>query len=112
MKRSLFLLVLMLAVYPASMGAQNKVSKPFSVTVGGNVVTLNWNASISPNIASYNIFRSTVSGGPYTKIDSSTTLSYTDLKALPHTTYFYVVTAVNSSGQESANSNEATAVIP
>src|SRR5277367_6172883 len=34
-------------------------------------VTLTWTASTSPNIAGYNIYKSSVSGGPYTKINST-----------------------------------------
>lgn len=77
-------------------------------------VALSWDASSSPDIAGYNIYRSTVSGGPYTKINSSldSTTSYTDNSVVDGTTYYYVTTAVNSSNQESGYSNQASATIP
>jgi fibronectin type 3 domain-containing protein len=39
-------------------------------------------------------------------------VSYTDPTVVNGTTYYYVTTAVDASGLESANSNEAVAVIP
>jgi fibronectin type 3 domain-containing protein len=76
-------------------------------------VALTWNASTS-TVSGYNVYRSTVSGSSYTKINSSlvTTLSYTDSTVQNGTTYFYVTTAVDSSGFESADSNEVSAAIP
>jgi fibronectin type 3 domain-containing protein len=75
---------------------------------GGNAqVSLTWTASTGA--ASYNVYRSTTSGGPYTRIASGvTSTSYTDSGLANGTTYFYVVIAVNSSGT-SGNSNQASA---
>ncbi len=74
---------------------------------------LTWNASTS-TVAGYNVYRSTVSGTGYTKMNSSlvTGLTYTDSTVQSATTYYYVVTAVDSSGNESINSNEVSAPIP
>src|SRR5437879_7706535 len=76
-------------------------------------VALSWNASTS-TVAGYNVYRGAVSGGPYAKISSSlvAVLDYTDSTVQHGTTYYYVTTAVDSSGNESAYSNEAPAVIP
>jgi hypothetical protein len=76
-------------------------------------VDLSWTASTSA-VSGYNVYRGTVSGGPYTKINSSliTTLTYTDTTVQSGTTYYYVATAVDSNGDESVNSNEASASIP
>ncbi len=77
-------------------------------------VTLNWVASTSSNITGYNVYRGTVSGGPYTNLNSTlvTGTSYTDTTVESGQTYYYVTTAVDSQGVESAYSNQATAVIP
>jgi hypothetical protein len=75
--------------------------------------TLGWTASTS-SVSGYNVYRSTVSGGSYTKVNSSLVggVSYTDSAVQNGTTYFYVTTAVDASGNESNFSNEAQAVIP
>jgi fibronectin type 3 domain-containing protein len=75
--------------------------------------SLAWNAS-SSTVSGYNVYRSTVSGSAYTKINSSVVsgLSYTDSTVQSSTTYFYVTTSVDSSGIESSYSNEVQAVIP
>ncbi len=77
-------------------------------------VALTWNASTSPTVAGYNIYRSTVSGSSYVKINSPLNLglSYTDATVQNATTYYYVTTAVDASGGESGFSNEVSTVIP
>ncbi|MBS1724573.1 MAG: fibronectin type III domain-containing protein [Armatimonadetes bacterium] len=75
-------------------------------TAGNAQVTLTWTPSSSAT--SYNVKRATVSGGPYSTVGSSTTTSFTNTGLTNGTTYYYVVTAVNSAG-ESGNSNEASA---
>jgi hypothetical protein len=78
-----------------------------------HTVALTWNASTS-TVSGYNVYRSTVSGSSYVKINSSlnAALSYTDAAVQNGTTYYYVTTAVDASGNESVFSNEVTAVIP
>jgi endonuclease I/fibronectin type 3 domain-containing protein len=78
-----------------------------AATAGDAQVTLSWSAV--PDATTYKVKRSTSTGGPYTTIASSiVSPGYTDSSVLNETTYFYVVSAVNSGG-ESINSNEATA---
>jgi fibronectin type 3 domain-containing protein len=74
---------------------------------------LSWTASAS-TVSGYNVYRSTVSGGPYSKLDSAlvATTQYVDSTVQAGQTYYYVVTSVDSSGQESAYSNVATATVP
>ncbi len=78
-----------------------------------HTVALTWNASTSA-VTGYNVYRTTVSGTGYTRINPSLAgaLSYTDAAVQNGTTYFYVTTAVDSNGNESAYSNEVPAVIP
>ncbi len=77
-----------------------------------HTVDLTWNAS--SGAVGYNIYRGTVSGGPYTMINSSldSTTAYTDNTVVSGHTYYYVATAVDGSSNESGYSNQATAVIP
>lgn len=76
-------------------------------------VDLGWNASTSV-VTGYNVYRGTTSGGPYSKLNSTVQvpLNYTDSSVQSGLTYFYVITAVDSQGMESAKSNEVVATIP
>jgi hypothetical protein len=76
-------------------------------------VTLTWNDSGS-GIAGYRVYRGTTSGGPYVGISSSLIpiTSYVDSSVSSGSKYYYVATAVDASGHESAFSNEALATIP
>jgi hypothetical protein len=84
------------------------------VTYNAHGVTLNWMAGGSSNVVGYNIYRSTTSGGPYTKLNSSAVIgtSYSDQAVQAGLTYFYVATSLDVNGNESAYSGQATAVIP
>jgi hypothetical protein len=77
-----------------------------------HTVGLTWTASA--NATGYNIYRSATNGGPYTEINTSLdgSAAYTDNTVVSGTTYYYVVTAVNSEAQESGYSNQAQAVVP
>jgi len=76
-------------------------------------VALSWNASTSSDVVGYNAYRATIKGGPYGLIASAISgTAYTDLSVQSGVTYYYVMTATNSGGQESVNSNEATAIVP
>ena len=75
-------------------------------TPGNAQVSLNWNAVAGAS--SYNVKRSTTSGGPYSTSGSPSSNMFVDSGLTNGTKYFYVVTAVGSPG-ESANSPEASA---
>jgi hypothetical protein len=95
----------------------NATGSPATVSLSGtgvaHSVTLTWNASTS-TVSGYNVYRGTVSGSGYVKLNSSlvAVLTYTDSTVQSGTTYFYVTTAVDSSGSESVHSNEVSAPIP
>jgi len=77
-----------------------------SATPGNNQVVLSWNTS--SGATSYNVKRSTTSGSGYGVVGSPGTNGFTDTTAVNGTTYYYVVAAVNGSG-ESANSAQVSA---
>jgi len=78
-----------------------------TATPGDTQVSLTWSAS--SGATSYNVKRATTNGGPYPQIAASTSTSYTDTGLTDGTTYYYVVSAINSAG-ESANSAQVVAV--
>lgn len=97
--------------------AANSPAKIALSGIGVQVVqhsaTLSWSASASA-VAGYNVYRSNVSGGPYTRLGSALVAATTsaDTNVLAGDTYYYVVTAVESSGAESVYSAEVSATIP
>jgi arabinogalactan endo-1,4-beta-galactosidase len=82
-----------------------------SATAGNSVVSLDWNDNSEGDLAGYNIYRSTTSGSGYSKLNSSllSTSNYTDNSVSGGTTYYYVVTAVDTSSNESDVSSEESA---
>jgi hypothetical protein len=76
-------------------------------------VNLSWKPSTS-QVIGYNVYRGAKSGGPYSMVTSApeTGTSFTDTSVQGGNTYYYVVTAVNGSGNESVYSNQAAASVP
>ena len=80
-----------------------------------NSVSMSWAASISPNIAGYNVYRGAAAAGPFSKVNSTLIVgtSYTDTTVQAGQTYYYVVTAVDSGNNESPYSSPAAqSVVP
>jgi hypothetical protein len=79
-------------------------------TSSGNVI--NWVGSVGAN--SYNVYRSSASGGPYSVIASvagETSYSYTDASASgAGAPSYYIVTAVNSFGESTAGAEARASV--
>lgn len=100
--------------------ASDATNSPSTITLSGtgvqpvsHSVALTWTASTS-TVSGYNVYRSTVSGGPYTKVNSTVIVAttYTDSTVQSGQTYFYVVTSVDGSGMESTYSPEVSVTIP
>ena len=85
-----------------------KVTGLTVTTVSCAQLDLAWNANDETDIDHYNVYRSTTSGGPYDLIASPTTNSYSDTGLTASTTYYYVVSAVDVSGNEGEASDEAS----
>jgi hypothetical protein len=77
---------------------------------GNAQVSLTWSAV--NGAASYNVYRSPLSGGGFVKVNGSplTGTSYMDSGLKNATTYYYVVTSLDSAGNESAYSNQVSAL--
>ena len=77
----------------------------FVSSTSGTSALLTW--APVPEAVTYSIYRGSASGGPYAFLNSSTATSFSNV-GLAAGSYFYVVTATNSSGDESSNSNEGS----
>jgi len=77
---------------------------------GDGQVSLDWNDNGEVDVVGYNVYRAATSGGPYTMLNGTSLASsdYLDLTVTNGNTYFYVVTAVDSSNV-SAYSGEVSA---
>jgi hypothetical protein len=95
----------------------NASNSPLTISLSGTGIVLTHSATLSwtesATVAGYNVYRGSTSGGPYTKINPSldTTTSFTDTAVQAGQTYYWVVTAVNSSNVESSYSNQIAATI-
>nr|WP_243735251.1 glycoside hydrolase family 48 protein [Paenibacillus turpanensis] len=99
------------AEYDRLLGEQGSVTIPgapagVAAAAGDAQAVVSWNAV--SGAASYTVKRAEVSGGPYTMVAANvTSASYTDAGLTNGTTYYYVVSAVNSAG-ESVNSAQVS----
>ena len=79
-------------------------------------VTLTWKQSPSTSasrVVGYNVYRSVTSGGPFARIATRVVdPAYEDRSVNSGTTYFYVVTAVDSVSRESGYSAEIKLTVP
>ncbi len=75
--------------------------------ISENSVHLSWNANTEPDIAGYNIYRSNISGGPYTKINSELVEDTTYIDVAGTANDFYCATAEIQACTESRLSDEA-----
>jgi Cellulase (glycosyl hydrolase family 5) len=95
----------------APTGASSPSSAPaapagLSATAGSATVALQWMAS--GGATSYNVKRATTTGGPYAQLAAPAAATFTDTSVSNGTTYYYVVSALDSNG-ESANSAQVAA---
>ena len=93
-----------LVVYNSCTSAPAAPTGLAAATAGNNKVNLTWTGTAP----SYNVYRGTTSGGPYTRLATSSTATYSDTTVSGGSTYYYVVRAVNCA--ESVKSNQASVV--
>jgi kumamolisin len=101
----------MLSSLSQGSGGSVGIQPPLGVTAsaGNATVALSWQASAGA--ASYSVFRATTAAGEGTTPLASgiTATSYTDNAVVNGTTYYYTVTATDSSGTASSPSAEVSA---
>ena len=80
------------------------------------VLRLVWNPTQEADLSGYSIYRSSNSGGPYARMNTDLVPNalYIDLGLPDGSTFFYVVTAIDMSGNESPHSGEVigTTILP
>ena len=99
--------------------SSNATNSPLNIPLSGSgvmfvpppSVVLSWTpgaAVTGVTVVGYNIYRGTQTGGPYAKLNSVPVAltQYTDTTVVAGQTYFYVVTAIDSTNAESMYSNE------
>jgi fibronectin type 3 domain-containing protein len=75
-------------------------------------ITVSWNSV--GGVTEYRVYRSVSVNGTYTKVGtiSSSYTSYTDTQLSPGTTYYYKVSAYNSTGESAQSSSSSATTIP
>jgi hypothetical protein len=95
------------ALYSSSLLPPPAAPPRLNATAGNGRIQLSWPEAAAAT--GYNIKRALITGGPYALIATNVAAAnFTDTNVVSNRTYYYVVSAVNSSG-ESANSVEAYA---
>jgi hypothetical protein len=97
-------------VAPTGLSAVNGTCSALSSTQ----VNLSWTATASAAADGYEVFRATVSGGPYSSlgtVNGAGTTTFTDTTPAFSTTYYYVVQSKRNSWR-SPHSNQASVTTP
>ncbi|MGI4791118.1 MAG: malectin domain-containing carbohydrate-binding protein [Janthinobacterium lividum] len=82
-----------------------------AATAGNASASLSWGTVAGAS--GYNVYRATVSGGPYTKVNSSIVMStsYSDTGLTNGTTYYYAVTVLTAGGESAYSSSTSVAPV-
>jgi Fibronectin type III domain len=81
-------------------------------TFASQSVQLNWTPSASPDIVGYNIYYGGTNGDYTNELSVGNTTNATVSGLLDNTTYFFAAKAINTSGQESTYSVQASYAVP
>jgi len=86
---------------------------PSGLVAGGGdgSVALDWSTSPAADLDGYDVYRSTSQGGPYTQVNGArlSASAYTETGLSNGSTYYYVVKATDTAGNQSEASSEASA---
>ena len=93
-------------------------NSPLSISLSGSgalphFVSLTWSET-SSGVTGYNVYSSTQPSGPYSRLNNApvSSMAYTDNTVQSGQTYYYCVTALDSSGDESGYSTDVSVTIP
>lgn len=87
----------------------------FVTTARANTVNMVWDRMTISDLSGFNVYRGTVSGGPYVKVNTALVPqpgaglpTFSDVTPA-NSTFYYVIRSVNTAGLESVNSTEVIA---
>jgi fibronectin type 3 domain-containing protein len=100
---ALFAFILILYLRPSRSQQPVAPFKPHKITI-------NWEKV--PHAVSYHIYRRPYRDEAYAKVGTSRTNNYEDTAVQPGERYCYVVTSIDSKGNESARSKEICQTVP
>jgi fibronectin type 3 domain-containing protein len=85
--------------------------KGLTVVPGVGRIFLTWNENKEPDLAGYSVYRSVRSGRDYTRLTDKliNRTTFSDVTVKPGVMYYYTITAVDQSGNESPMSKEQKA---
>jgi hypothetical protein len=84
-----------------------------ATAIRSSQIDLDWSNNTEGDLLCYTVYRGATSGGPYNLVAGNVAVSaYSDTGLAESTTYYYVVTATDTTGNESARSNQAGATTP
>jgi len=111
MKRILIFQIFFLA---ATFHTALAIAPPTGLVIisGDKSVILHWDPNTETNLAGYNVYRSLSSSGPFVLKNTNllTTLGFCDLSVSDGVTYYYQITAVTTTSQESLPSATGSTV--
>ncbi|MCF6462935.1 hypothetical protein C3E89_06085, partial [Clostridium sp. Cult1] len=87
-----------------------QVPTDLRVETGMTGIKLSWIPSPDGDISHYNIYRSIISGEEYEKIGETSSNTFLDTEVVANTTYYYVISSEDTSGNESDFTNEVSAI--
>ncbi len=87
---------------------------PTLIPVSSCTINLDWPDNAEADLSHYHVYRAISLDGPYTRLPDVTSSSYPDSLLAPLITYWYALTAVDTSGNESGQSEpvSATTLLP
>jgi hypothetical protein len=100
--------------------SSNATNSPSSIALTGtgvtgtaHAVTLTWQSAGS-GASGYNVYVGSASGGPYSRVNTSSVsgTTYVDSSVQSKQSYYFVVTALSGANKESAHSAEVKAIVP
>jgi hypothetical protein len=105
MKSFVLPVALLTMLAAGAIGAINPPQGPVSRS-GDQSVVLHWDRNTETNLFGYRVYRSLASAGPFTLLSTSllSSPSYCDLRVTNGVTYYYQVTAVSRTGEQSTPS--------